>query len=147
MTVRCWHEDPTQRPAIAEVVGLLRKMLASSLSMEADLSDFFEVCKAQGRGNREEKAQQFADELDEVCHTEMHNVNSSHHESRHLTTQAFVGKNGSNICRICKSCVALLTSFRPLFRFHRNPSNKRSLPLIRVVSRVCSRRHSTGALL
>ena len=71
MALRCMHLDPSERPDMTEVVGLLRKMVISSLSMEADLLDFFEVCKAQGRGGRREKAQEFADELDEVRHTEM----------------------------------------------------------------------------
>ena len=65
--------------------------------MEAALYDFFEAYKSQGRDGRREKAQEFANELDEVRHVERHNGNSSHHKSRHLTTQVFPRKNGSNI--------------------------------------------------
>lgn len=82
---------------MTEVLELLCEMVVSSLSMEAGLRDFFEVCKTQGKDGRGEKAQGFADELDEVRHTEMHITNSSHHKSRHLTTQVFARKNRSNI--------------------------------------------------
>jgi len=37
MTVRCWDQDPAQRPTMTEVVGLLQESLASSRSIEADL--------------------------------------------------------------------------------------------------------------
>ena len=97
MTVRCWHQDPAQRPNIKEVIGLLRELLASSLSIEADLHGFFEVCKARGRDGQGEKAREFADELDEVRHAERHSINSSHRKSRHLTTQVFTRKYGRNI--------------------------------------------------
>ena len=97
MTVRCWHQDPAQRPNMKEVVGLLRKTLAPPLSMEADLYDFLVSCKIRGRDGQREKAQGFADELDEVRRAERHNINSSHHRSRHLKTQVFARKNGSNI--------------------------------------------------
>ena len=80
-----------------EVVGLLRKILAPPLSMEADLFDFFGAYKTRGRDGQREKAQEFADELDEVRHAERHNIYSSHHESRHLTTRVFARKNRSNI--------------------------------------------------
>ena len=66
MTVRCWDQDPTQRPNMTEVVKLLRKMLRLSLSMEGDLDEFFEACKSQGRDGQGERAQEFADDLDEV---------------------------------------------------------------------------------
>ena len=66
MTVRCWHQDPAQRPNIAEVAGCLRKLSVSALSMEADLLDFFEVCKTRGKDGQGEKAREFVNELDEV---------------------------------------------------------------------------------
>ena len=122
MTVRCWHEDPAQRPSITEVAGFLRKLSASPVSMDTDLRNFFEACKTQSRDGQEETAQGFADELDEVRHAERHNVNSSHHKSRHLATQVFPGKNGSNTCGTCKSCVVFLTFFRPRFHSRKNPS-------------------------
>ena len=43
-------------------------MLGSSLSMEAALYDFFEAYKSQGRDGQAERAQEFANELDEVRH-------------------------------------------------------------------------------
>ena len=123
MTVRCWHQLHARRPNMMEVVGLLRKMPIASLSMEADLRDFFEVCKTRGKDGQGEKAREFADELDEVRHSGRRNVNSSHHTSRHLETQVFARKHGSNIYGTCKRCVALLTFFRPRFCSHKNPSN------------------------
>ena len=78
------------------MIGLLRELLASSLSIEADLCDLFEVCKTQGRDGQGEKAREFAEEFDEVRHAERHDV-SSHRKSRHLTTQVFSRKNGRNI--------------------------------------------------
>ena len=71
MTCRCWHQDPAQRPNITEVAGLLRELSLSPLSMEADLLNFFQVCKTQSRDHRE-RAQEFANELDEVRHAERH---------------------------------------------------------------------------
>ena len=82
---------------MTEVVGLLRELLMYSLSMDADLHDFLEVCKTRGMDDQGGKAWKLADELDEVRHTESHNVSSSHHRSRHLATRIFLGKNGSNI--------------------------------------------------
>ena len=79
MTVRCWHQDPAQRPAMTEVVGLLRELLVLSLSIEADLSDFFQVCKTLSKEDQAEKAQEFADRLDEVRHTEKQNIKFPHH--------------------------------------------------------------------
>ena len=38
ITVRCWHQDPVQRPKMTKVVGLVREWLVSlslSLSMES----------------------------------------------------------------------------------------------------------------
>ena len=147
MTLRCWHEDPAQRPSITEVAGFLRKLSVSPASMEADLCDFFEVCKTQCRDGQGEKAQGFADELDEVRHAERHNVNSSHPEPRHLTTHIFPRKNGSNTCGTCKNCVMLLTFFHLRFHSCKNPSNWSLLPLNRGVTRVCSRQPSSGAPL
>lgn len=46
----------------------------SSLSMEAHLHDFFEVCKSQGKDGQQEKAQEFADELDEVRYAGRHHL-------------------------------------------------------------------------
>ena len=97
MTLRCLHRDPAQRPNMMAVVGLLCEMVVSSLSMEAALRDFFKVCKTQGRDGRGEKAQEFADELDEVRYTEILIAGSSHRKSRHLTTQDFSRTNGSII--------------------------------------------------
>ena len=34
MVVRCWHQDPAQRPTMTEVVGLAREWPVLSLSME-----------------------------------------------------------------------------------------------------------------
>ena len=146
MTVRCWHQDPAQRPSITEVTGFLRELSVSAMSMEANLLDFFEVCKTSGRDGQREKAQEFVDELDEVRHVERRNVRSSHHKSRHSTTQVFPRKNGSNICGTCKSYVALLTFFRPRSCSRKNPSIRSLFPLTRAVTRVCSRRPSTSAL-
>ena len=94
MTVRCWYQDPAQRPTMTEVVGLLRKLLAS-LSIEADLSDFFQAYKTQNKDDQGEKAQEFADRLDEVRHAEGHNITISHHTSRFLKMQIFTNENAS----------------------------------------------------
>ena len=147
MAVRCWHQDLTQRPNMTEVVRFLRKLLMVPLSMEADLRDFFEVCKTQGRDGQGEKAQEFADELDEVRHAERRNVHSSHHKSRHLTTLVFPRKNGTSTCGTRKSCVVTLSSFRPRSCSRKNLSNWRLTPLTRVVTRVCSKRPSRVVLL
>ena len=37
MMVRCWHQDPAQRPTMTEVVRLLRKWPVLSLSTESTL--------------------------------------------------------------------------------------------------------------
>ena len=146
IAVRCLCTDPAQQPNMTEVVGLLRELLMPSLSLEADLLDFFKACMTWGGGDPE-KAQKFADELDEVRHTGMHNVHSSHHESRHSTAQVFFGKTGRNIRSICKRCVAILTSFRPRFCSRKNPLNWRLLPSPRTITGACSRPPSTSALL
>ena len=145
MTVRCWHQDPAQRPNITEVTGFLRKLLVSS--MEADLHDFFEVCKTQGRDGQGEKARKFSNELDKVRHVEKNHPNSSHRKSRHLIAHAFGRKDESNICGPCKSCVVPLTIFRPRFCSRKNLSSWRPLPLTRAVTQACSRRPSRSAPL
>ena len=94
MTVRCWCQDPAQRPTMTEVIRLLRRLLVS-LSVEADLSDFLQAYKTRDQDDQERKAQEFADRLDEVRHTERHNITSSHHTSRSLTIQIFTGENAS----------------------------------------------------
>ena len=142
MTVRCWHQDFAQRPNIKEVAGFLRNPSAPPRSMEADLREFFEVCKTRGRDGQGEKALEFSKDLDKVHHAEKHNTNSSHHKSRHLTTRIFPRTNGSNICGPCKSCVVPLSIFRPRFCSPKNPSNWRPLPLTRAVTRVYSRQPS-----
>ena len=48
-TVRCWHQDPAQRTTMTKVVGFLREFLVASLSIEADLCEFFEVSKTRDR--------------------------------------------------------------------------------------------------
>ena len=97
VVLRCLGDDIPQQPSMTEVIGLLRELLMPPLSVEADLCDFLEVCKSRGRDGQGEKARKFADKLDEVRHTESHNVNFPHHRSRHLTTRIFPKKNGSNI--------------------------------------------------
>ena len=93
MTVCCWHKDPARRPTMTEVIELLRELLVSSLSIEADLDDFIKTYKNWDRGDhdQEKKAQEFADRLDEVRHTERHNIASSHHTSRFSTMRIFTG--------------------------------------------------------
>ena len=65
-TVRCWHQEPAQRPTMMEVVGFLRELMVASLSIEADLCEFFEVSKTLDKDDQGEKARVFADRLDEV---------------------------------------------------------------------------------
>ena len=95
MTVRCWHQDPAQRPTMTEVVELLRELLVSSLSIEADLRDFLQAYKTWDKDDQRKKAQEFADRLDKVCHTGGHIIASSHHTSRFLTLQIFTNKNAN----------------------------------------------------
>ena len=97
MTVRCWDQDPVQRPAMTEVVRLLRKVLVSSFSIEDDLNDFFQVRRTWGRVDQREKAQEFADMLDKVRHTERDNIRSPHHTSRFSTMRIFTNKSVNNI--------------------------------------------------
>ena len=86
MTVRCWDQDPAQRPMMSEVVGVLHGSFVSSRSIEADLCDFFKLNRTLDGDGQEEKALEFADSLDEVRHTERHNLTCPHHKSRFLTT-------------------------------------------------------------
>ena len=96
-TVRCWNQDPAQRPTMAEVVELLRELLVSSHSTEADLNEFFQVCKTLGKDDRTKKAQEFADRLDEVRYSERYNMRSPHLTSRFLKMQISTNKNAKNI--------------------------------------------------
>ena len=95
MTVRCWRGDPTQRPAMAEVIELLRELFALSLSIEAELNDFVQVYKTLDRDAQGKRAQEFADRLDEVRHTEGYNITSSHHASRFLTTRILINEKAN----------------------------------------------------
>ena len=97
MTVRCWHQDSAQRPTMPEVVVLLRELLMPSHSIKADLGDFFRVCRTQGKDGQGEKAQEFADMLDEVRHTERHNIRSPHYISRFSTMRISTKKTANNI--------------------------------------------------
>ena len=97
MTVHCWHQDPVQRPKMTEVVGFLRELLVLSLSIDTDLGGFFKVYKTRGNDDRREKAQEFADRLDEVRHTEGHDIRSFHYASRFLIMQIFKRKTARNI--------------------------------------------------
>ena len=97
MTVRCWLKDPTQRPAVAEVIGILQEFLVYSLSIEATLRDFISVCGTLDEDNQGKTAQEFADRLDEVRHAERHNIRSTHRTSRSLKNQIFKNKDASNI--------------------------------------------------
>ena len=94
MTIRCWDQDPAQRPTMIEVIGLLWRE-APAIRVDADLSDFFQVYKTWDKDNQGKMAQQFADKLDEVCRTEGHNIPFSHHTSRFLTIQISMNKNPS----------------------------------------------------
>ena len=82
MALRCRHQDLAERPMMAEVVGLLRELVASSPPIETDLYDLFQTYEIQGKNDQAEKAQEFADGLDEVRRTGRHNIRSPHHTSR-----------------------------------------------------------------
>ena len=97
VVVRCWNQDPVQRPLMTEVVGLLRKLLVSSLFVEEDLSNFFQVRRTWGKVDQGEKAQEFADRLDEVRHTDRQKIKYLHHTSRFLTIQISTNKGAGNI--------------------------------------------------
>ena len=94
MTALSWHQDPAQRPTMAEVIRPLRDLAMSS--MEADLADFFQACKTGDKGDQREKAQEFADMLDEVRHIQRHNIRSSDHISRFSKTWMFTNENVNN---------------------------------------------------
>ena len=66
MTIRCWDQDPAQRPNMTEVVELLRESLVSPLSIEADLEVFFHECETWDKDDQEEMARRFAHRLEEV---------------------------------------------------------------------------------
>jgi hypothetical protein len=93
MTARCWHKDPAQRPTMMEVIELLRELLVSSLSIEADLSDFLQAYKTWDKDTQGKKAREFADRLDEVRYTEGFNITSSQNIPRFLTTRIFTNEN------------------------------------------------------
>ena len=93
--VRCWCKDPAQRPAMTEVLELLREPLLSSL--EADLSDFLQAYKTWDEDVQGEEAQEFADRLDEVCRSERCDIRSLHHGSRFLRTHIFMSTSAKNI--------------------------------------------------
>ena len=95
ITVRCWHKDPTQRPTMTEVIELLRELLVSSLSIEADLNDFIQEYRTWDKDDQGKKAQEFADRLDEVRRTEGYNILPSHHTFRSLTMKTFTNDNAN----------------------------------------------------
>ena len=145
MTVRCWDQDPAQRPTMAGVVRFLRKLLLFP-SVEIDLSDFLQVYKTWDKDHQGRKAQEFVDRLDEVRHTYGHNITSSHHTSRFLTIQIFTNEDAS-IWGTCKSCAVLSAFFHP-----RSPSHDHSLNAILITSppaaiQKCTRQPSMTALL
>ena len=113
MTIRCWHQDPAQRPMMTEVVELLRELLVLPRTVETDPRDFLQVCKTLAKENQGEKAQDFADRLDEVRHTEKYNIRSPHHTSRFLKIRTSTNKNAKNIWGTCKSCVVPLAFSHP----------------------------------
>ena len=97
MTVCCWLQDPAQRPAMTEVIGLLQGILTSSLSIEAVVTDFLQMYRTRGKDGQEKKAQEFVDGLDKVRHTERYNVRFSHHTFSVLAMQIFTKKDARNI--------------------------------------------------
>ena len=82
---------------MAEVVELLRGLLVLPRSIEEDPRDFFQVCKTFCKEDQGEKAQEFADRLDEVRNTERHNIRSPYLTSGFLTMQTLTNKNAKNI--------------------------------------------------
>ena len=42
-TVRCWHQDPVQRPMMTEVVGLVREWLVFSLHRTNIMTYFLQL--------------------------------------------------------------------------------------------------------
>ena len=95
IAVRCWHKNPAQRLAMTEVIERLHELLLSSL--EADLSDFLQAYKTWDEEVQGKKAQEFADRLDEVCHTERCDIRPLNHVSRFLTIQFFTSTGANNI--------------------------------------------------
>ena len=61
---------------MTEVVELLRDLLAASLTIEAELDNFFQVYKTWGRDDQCKKAQEFIDRFAEVRHIKGHMVGS-----------------------------------------------------------------------
>jgi len=139
MTVHCWHQDPAQRPTMTEVVGLIRELLVASLSIEADLSDFFQACKTWGRDDQGEKAQEFADRLDEVCCDVGRNIRIPHHAPRFLTMQIFANINANNISGTCEDCAVPSTFFHPRSRSRRHLLTAMMLPSPQAATRPCTR--------
>jgi len=129
MVIQCWDQDPARRPTMTEVIGHLRELLVSSLSIEADLRDFFRACGTLKENDRGEKAQDFADRFDEVCRTERSGIKSSHHPSRFLTIVIFTNENASNIWGTCESCAVHLAFFHPRLRSRQHSLNAIRLPL------------------
>jgi len=140
MTVRCWHQDPAQRPTMTEVVGLIRELLVASLSIEADLNDFFQACKTWGRDDQGEKAQEFADRLDEVRRNVGRNIMIPHHAPRFLTMQIFANISANNISGTYEGCAVLLMFFHPRSSSRRHPLTAMLLPSPQEATRPCTRR-------
>lgn len=67
---------------MAEVVEVLDELLASSLSIEADLNNFFHVRQALGKDEQVQKAQEFADRFDHVRHTDVYCIGLTDHATR-----------------------------------------------------------------
>ena len=65
-----------------EVVELLDELLASSLSIEADLNNFFHGRQALGKDEQVQKAQEFADRFDEVRHTDTYSIRLTDYATR-----------------------------------------------------------------
>jgi len=95
IAVHCWRKDPAQRPTVARVVELLREPLLSSL--EADLSDLLQAYKTWDEDVQGKRAQELADRLDGVRHTERRDIRSLHHVSRFLTIHIFTSTSANNI--------------------------------------------------
>ena len=138
MTVCCWLRDPTQRPAMTEVIGLLQEILTSSFSIEAGLMDFLQVCKNQGKDGQGEKVQEFADRLDEVRQLR-DTTSDSHHMSRVLKVQIFMKKNASSIWHTCDGCAVPLAFFHPRSCSHQNSLNVMLLPSTQAATQSCTR--------
>ena len=138
MTVRCWHQDPAQRPMMTEVVELLHELPVLPRSIEVDPRDFLQVCKTLAKEDQGEKAQEFADRLDEVRHTERHNIRSPHHTSRFLKIQTSTNKNAKNIWGTCESCAVPLAFSHSRSRSGKNSSSAILIPSPQVATRPCT---------